>query len=292
MASTVRKAVIAAAGMGTRFLPQTKAMPKEMLPIIDKPVIQLVVEGLVEAGVEDIIIVTGPTKRAIEDHFDRSLELEDELKQKGKTETAQKLANIAEMANFIYIRQKGEPKGNARPILNAAHLIGDEPFFFFFADDFFSGDKSTASQLLEAYQKTNKSIVALREVPEQEISNYGIAKLAKQIDETLIEVTGIAEKPTINEAPSNLAVASGYLLTPDIIPILEKEMVGPDGEVRISDAFEELAQNTEVYGLKIKGEYHDTGNPESYIETLVDVALKDPKYGQQFKEYLFKKLEK
>jgi UTP--glucose-1-phosphate uridylyltransferase len=288
----VRKAVIAAAGMGTRFLPQTKAMPKEMLPIIDKPVIQLVVEGLVEAGVEDIIIVTGPTKRAIEDHFDRSLELEDELKQKGKTETAKKLADIAEMANFIYIRQKGEPKGNARPILNAAHLIGDEPFFFFFADDFFTGEKSTAVQLLEAYKKTNKSIVALREVPEHEVSNYGIAKLAEQIDVTLIKVTGIAEKPTLNEAPSNLAVASGYLLTPDILPILEKEIVGPDGEVRISDAFEELAKINDVYGLKIIGEYHDTGNPESYIETLIDVVLKDPKYGQHFKDFLYQKLDK
>ncbi len=292
MAKQVRKAIIAAAGMGTRFLPQTKAMPKEMLPIIDKPVIQLVVEGLVQAGVEDIIIVTGPTKRAIEDHFDRSLELEDELKSKGKTETAQKIASIAGLANFIYIRQKGEPKGNARPILNAAHLIGDEPFFFFFADDFFTGEKSTAVQLLEAYQKTEKSIVALREVPENEVSSYGIAKLAEQLDESLTRVTGIAEKPALQDAPSTLAVASGYLLTPDILPILEKETVGPDGEVRISDAFEELAQTSNVYGLKIEGEYHDTGNPEAYIETLIDVVLKDPKYGGHFKEFLMKKIEK
>ncbi|MCA9324280.1 NTP transferase domain-containing protein, partial [Candidatus Saccharibacteria bacterium] len=138
----VRKAVIAAAGMGTRFLPQTKAMPKEMLPIIDKPVIQIVVEGLVEAGVEDIIIVTGPTKRAIEDHFDRSLELEDELAEKGKNEIADQLKAIAKMANFVYIRQKGSPKGNARPILNASHMLGSEPFFFFFADDFFTGEHS------------------------------------------------------------------------------------------------------------------------------------------------------
>ena len=246
MPNQVRKAVIAAAGMGTRFLPQTKAMPKEMLPIIDKPVIQLVVEGLVEAGVEDIIIVTGPTKRAIEDHFDRSLELEEELKQKGKHEIAGKLVSIAEMANFIYIRQKGEPKGNARPILNASHMIGNEPFFFFFADDFFTADVSTASQLLKAYRKTGKSIIALRETPDNEISNYGIAITEGSFDNNLIKVIGISEKPSLESAPSNLASASGFLLTPDIIPILEKEIAGPDGEVKIADAIEELAQQTDV----------------------------------------------
>jgi UTP--glucose-1-phosphate uridylyltransferase len=291
MTNKVRKAVIAAAGMGTRFLPQTKAMPKEMLPIIDKPVIQLVVEGLVEAGVEDIIIVTGPTKRAIEDHFDRSLELEEELKQKGKIEIANRLVSIAEMANFIYIRQKGEPRGNARPILNASHLIGDEPFFFFFADDFFTGEISTASQMLDAYNKTGKSIVALREVPESEISSYGIANIEGESVNNLVRVVGIAEKPEINKAPSNLAVASGYLLTPDILPILEQEKVGPDGEVRISDAFEELAQNTEVFGLKIDGEYHDTGNPEAYLKTLIEVTLKDPKHGDVLKQFLNNKLD-
>lgn len=288
----VRKAVIAAAGMGTRFLPQTKAMPKEMLPIIDKPVIQLVVEGLVEAGVEDIIIVTGPTKRAIEDHFDRSLELEGELRSKGKNETADKLASIAEMANFIYIRQKGEPRGNARPILNAAHMIGDEPFFFFFADDFFSGDISTASQLLDAYNRTGKSIVALREAPEHEISSYGIAITEGEFDNNLIKVVGVAEKPSIEDAPSNLASASGFLLTPDIIPILEKEIPGPDGEVKIADAVEELAQNSEVYGLKIIGEYHDTGNPEAYLKTLIDVTLKDPKHGDMLRQFLEQKFDK
>jgi len=288
----VRKAVIAAAGMGTRFLPQTKAMPKEMLPIIDKPVIQLVVEGLVEAGVEDIIIVTGPTKRAIEDHFDRGLELEGELRAKGKSEQADKIASIAEMANFIYIRQKGEPRGNGRPVLNAAHMIGDEPFFFFFADDFFTGETSTAAQLLAAYQKTGKSVIALREVPDEEISTYGIAKVSETLDNGLVRVTGIAEKPSIEDAPSRLASGSGYLLTPDIIPILEKEMVGPDGEVRIPDAFDELAQTDEAYGLVIDGEYHDTGNPEAYLKTLIDVTLKDSRHGPMLKQYLMQKLQK
>jgi UTP--glucose-1-phosphate uridylyltransferase len=291
MPNKVRKAVIAAAGMGTRFLPQTKAMPKEMLPIIDKPVIQLVVEGLVEAGVEDIIIVTGPTKRAIEDHFDRSLELENELRKKGKDKIADQLVGIAQMANFIYIRQKGEPRGNARPILNASHMIGDEPFFFFFADDFFTGEVSAASQMLSAYQQTGSSIVALRDVPESEVSLYGIAAIDGELSsDGLVRVTGIAEKPSLENAPSNLAVASGYLLTPNILPLLEQEKVGPDGEVRISDAFEELAQQTNAYGLKIEGEYHDTGNPEAYLKTLIDVTLKDSVHGPMLKEFLKDKL--
>lgn len=286
MAAKVRKAVIAAAGMGTRFLPQTKAMPKEMLPIIDKPVIQLVVEGLVEAGVEDIIIVTGPTKRAIEDHFDRGLELEAELIAKGKQDKADQISEIAEMANFIYIRQKGEPRGNARPILNASHLIGDEPFFFFFADDFFSGDKSTASQLLEVYQQTNKSVVALREVPEAEVSSYGVAVVKNQISENVYEVGGITEKPKLEDAPSNLAVGSGYLLTPQIMPILEKENLGAGGEIQIADAVEELASSQGFSGVVINGEYHDTGNPEAYLKTIMTIALKDETLGPKLRDFL------
>lgn len=287
----VRKAVIAAAGMGTRFLPQTKAMPKEMLPIIDKPVIQMVVEGLVSAGVEDIIIVTGPTKRAIEDHFDRSLELEEELRQKGKENIADELASIAQMANFIYIRQKGEPKGNARPILNAAHLVGDEPFFFFFADDFFTGDISTASQLLEVYNKTNSAVVALREVSQDKVSMYGIARTDDLPNEQgIVRVNGIYEKPSVEQAPSNLAVGSGYLLTPDIFPILEKEKVGHGGEIGIADSFEELAKQKEVYGLVVKGDYHDTGNPLDYMKTIIDITLNDSRYGEALDAYLRDKL--
>lgn len=282
----VRKAVIAAAGMGTRFLPQTKAMPKEMLPIVDKPVIQLVVENVIAAGVEDIVIVTGPTKRAIEDHFDRSLELEDELREKGKNAMADELKHIAEMANFIYVRQKGVPKGNARPILNAAHMIGDEPFFFFFADDFFTGEMSTAQQLLEAYEKFQGPVVALREVEGESISQYGVARVSGQLDRLTYHVSGIAEKPKFEEAPSRLAVATGYLLTPDIIPILEQEKVGPDGEIRISDAIEVLAQDRTVYGRVIEGEYHDTGSPEHYIETVIEIAMKDPQMAEHIRSYL------
>ncbi len=286
----VRKAVIAAAGMGTRFLPQTKAMPKEMLPIIDKPVIQLVVEDLVKAGVEDIIIVTGPTKRAIEDHFDRSLELEDELKEKGKESIAEELKSIAKMANFVYIRQKGSPKGNARPVLNAAHMIGNEPFFFFFADDFFTGEQSTAQQLLSVYEKTGETVVALRQVDGPEISSYGVASVAENIDDKIVRIDRLVEKPAFEDAPSNLAVGSGYLLTPDVIPILEQEKVGPDGEIRITDAVEELSTTKPVYGCRIEGDYHDTGTPERYIETLIDIALSDERLGPALREHLRNRL--
>ena len=282
----VTKAVIAAAGMGTRFLPQTKAMPKEMLPIIDKPVIQLVVEGLVEAGVQDIIIVTGPTKRAIEDHFDRSLELEQELRAKGKPDIANQLESIAGLANFVYIRQKGEPRGNARPILNAAHLLGNEPFFFFFADDFFSGDVSTASQMAEAYREHESTVVALRQVPAEEVSMYGIVEVIDKVSDNTVQVGSVAEKPGAEDAPSDLAVASGYLLTPSVLPILQKEQTGPDGEIRISDAVEQLAKTENVYGQIIKGEYHDTGNPEAYMKTLINMTLQDPEKSVALKKFL------
>jgi UTP--glucose-1-phosphate uridylyltransferase len=170
-------------------------------------------------------------------------------------------------------------------------MIGNEPFFFFFADDFFTGEESTATQMLHAYQKTGSSVVALREVPEHEISTYGIAAIEGEIVDGMVKVTGIAEKPSVQDAPSNLAVGSGYLLTPDILPILEKEEVGPDGEVRVSDAFEKLAQQSNVYGLQIKGEYHDTGNPEAYLKTLIDVTLQDPAHGQMLREFLKHKLD-
>lgn len=286
----VRKAVIAAAGFGTRFLPQTKAMPKEMLPIIDKPVIQLVVEDLVAAGVTDIIIVTGPTKRAIEDHFDRALELEDELREKGKTKTAERLKSIAEMANFIYVRQKGLPKGNARPVLNAAHLIGDEPFFMFFGDDFVTGPVSRAQQLLEAYQQTGKSTIALMKVDRKDADKYGMAKVSQELDEHTFRLDGLVEKPGAENTPSEFASMGGYLLTPDILPIVAEERLGTGGELVMADNITALAQKDALYGKLIQGEYHDTGSPELYVKSIVDVALDDPKLGPELREHLQKKL--
>ncbi len=287
----VRKAIIAAAGFGTRFLPQTKAMPKEMLPIIDKPVIQMIVEEAVSAGVTEVIIVTGSTKRAIEDHFDRAVELEDELMAKGKEKEANQIKQIAEMANFVYIRQKGEPRGNARPVLNAAHLLGDEPFFVFFADDFFRSDVPRAQQLLDAYQQTGSSVISVIEVDPADADKYGMVKLGKQISETTYEIDDLIEKPGIGDAPSNIASVGGYLLTPDIMPLLLEEKVSSRGEVELSEAINRFAQQKPVYCRKIEGVYHDTGNKTKYLEALVDTALTHPDIAPEFKAYLEKRLK-
>ena len=282
----VTKAVIAAAGFGTRFLPQTKAMPKEMLPIIDKPVIQLVVEEVVAAGVTDVIIVTGPTKRAIEDHFDRALELEAELRQKGKARIADCLQAIAEQANFVYVRQKGLPKGNARPVLNAQHLIGDAPFFVFFGDDFFTGLTPRAKQLLDVYNQTGKSVISLLEVDTKDADKYGMVALGKQLDDKTFQIKEIIEKPGQKATPSKFASIGGYLLTPDILPLVAEEQVGVSGELNLSETISRFAQQTEVYGHFIDGHYHDTGTPELYLQAVVDVALHDAKLGPDFRKYL------
>lgn len=285
------KAIICAAGLGTRFLPQTKAMPKEMLPIIDRPVIQLVVEEAVAAGVTDIIIVTGPTKRSIEDHFDRSDELEKDLREKGNDDKADQIEAIANMANFVYVRQKGSPKGNARPILNARHLIDDdEPFFVFFADDFFRSDVPRATQLKQAYQKTGKSVISLIEVDKKDADKYGMAAVTDKIDEFTFRLAELVEKPGEENTPSNFASVGGYLLTPDILPIIAKEIPGKGGEITLADSINELAQTDEVYGQFIQGVWHDTGDQLKYLKAVVDIALESKEYGANFAEYLRNRL--
>lgn len=286
------KAVIAAAGLGTRFLPQTKAMPKEMLPIIDKPVIQIIVEQLVAAGVTDIIIVTGATKRAIEDHFDRSEELEDELEEKGKADLAERIREVAEMANFVYIRQKGAPKGNARPVLNARHLIDDdEPFFVIFADDFFRSEVPYPQQLLEAYKQTGgKSVISLVKVEPKDTERLGIAKVANELENNVYQLDGFVEKPGPDKAPSLFASVGSYLLTPEIWPLVEQEKVGVGGELVLGDSIGELAAKGEVYGKVIDGVWHDAGDKGRYLQAIVDHALVDPKLGEGFRAYLEERL--
>lgn len=287
------KAIICAAGLGTRFLPQTKAMPKEMLPIIDRPVIQLIVEEAVSAGVTEIIIVTGSTKRAIEDHFDRSDELEAELREKGKHDKADEIKKIAELANFVYVRQKGTPKGNARPILNAQHLIDDdEPFFVFFADDFFRSEVPRAKQLLEAYEKTGKSVISLIEIDKKDADKYGMAAIDTKIDQHTFQLTQLVEKPGEKNAPSNLASVGGYLLTADILPIIAKEKADKNSEITLADSINELAQQDEVYGRFIEGIWHDTGDQLKYIKAVVDVALESDEYGEKLAKYLRERLDK
>ena len=285
------KAIICAAGLGTRFLPQTKAMPKEMLPIIDRPVIQLIVEEAVAAGVTDIIIVTGSTKRAVEDHFDRSDELEKELREKGKDDKADEIEAIAHLANFVYVRQKGSPKGNARPVLNAAHLIDDdEPFFVFFADDFFRSKVPRAVQLKEAYEKTGKSVISLIEVDKREADKYGMAAISDEIGEYTFKLAELVEKPGEANTPSNFASVGGYLLTPDILPIIAKEIPGKGGEITLADSINELAHIDEVYGQFIQGVWHDTGDQLKYLKAVVDIALESDEYGADFAQYLRNRL--
>lgn len=286
------KAIICAAGLGTRFLPQTKAMPKEMLPLIDRPVIQVIVEQAVAAGVTEIIIVTGTTKRAIEDHFDRSDELEAELREKGKHDKADEIKRIAELANFVYVRQKGSPKGNARPILNARHLIADdEPFFVFFADDFFRSDVAWPSQLKDAYNETGKTVISLIEVEKKDADKYGMASLADQKSERLFKLSGLVEKPGEENTPSTFASVGSYLLTPEIWKYLEQEKVGKGGEIGLSDSLNELADEGDVFGYFIDGVWHDTGDQLKYIKAVVDLALESEEYGQELTQYLKDRLK-
>ena len=285
------KAIICAAGLGTRFLPQTKAMPKEMLPIIDRPVIQLIVEEVIAAGVTDIIIVTGSTKRAIEDHFDRSEELELELREKGKDDKADEIKAISELANFIYIRQKGSPKGNARPILNAQHMIeDDEPFFVFFADDFFRSQIPRAVQLKEAYEKTGKSVISLIEVDIADADKYGMAAIGEDLGGRTFKIDSLIEKPGAEKSPSTFASVGGYLLTADILPIIAQEKVGRGGEITLADSINELAHSDAVYGQFIEGTWHDTCDQLKYLMAVVDMALENETYGADFATYLRKRL--
>lgn len=290
----VRKAVIAAAGFGTRFLPQTKAMPKEMLPIVDKPIIQYIVEELVDAGVEDIIIVTGYHKRAIEDHFDQiSADLRENLVQGKKLDRLQKVENISSMANFVYIRQKGR-YGNATPVLNASHLIGDEPFIYTFADDFIAAKPSRFKQMIQTYERTEASILpCIRLTEDEQYSRYGIvAGEVNDKDSSLLQLSTIVEKPGKEHAPSDLASVSGYLFTPDILQYLKQadDTFLGDEEFMIQPVMQSMINDSHLFYAKeiTAGTYYDTGNKLEYIKTVVDYALKDKSIAEDFKVFLHK----
>lgn len=282
------KAIIAAAGFGTRFLPQTKAMPKEMLPIVDKPVIQIIVEQLVAAGVTEIIIVTGYSKRAIEDHFDSSEELESDLRAKGKDDLADQIAHIADLANFVYVRQKGTPKGNSRPLLNARHLLSDdEAFFYLFADDFFRCEVPYPKQLLDAFEKTGCPVISAVKVQPEDSKRLGMIDIVEESDDDrTFKVKGLVEKPGPENTPSLFASVGSFLLTPDIIPILEQEKTGAGGEIVLADAISELAKQRDIYCRFIDGVWHDAGDKGRYLQAIVDHALLDPELGPTFRAYL------
>jgi UTP--glucose-1-phosphate uridylyltransferase len=281
----VRKAVIPAAGFGTRFLPATKAQPKEMLPIVDKPVIQYVVEQAVEAGIEQIIIVTGWHKRAIEDHFDRHFELEARLEQSGKKEELESVKKISELANFVYVRQK-EALGNGHAILMARDVIGDEPFVVMWGDDFFYSDPPSIKQLIAAHEQTDSPVIAGIKVSEQDVPRYGIGRVTIAKD-NLYKLHEIVEKPKAGEAPSNLAVHANYLLTPDIFDILATQAPSKSGEIWLTDAINKLAAKKDVYALELKNaKYYDCGNKLEYLKAVVEFGLKHEDLNGEFAKYL------
>ncbi len=292
-AQKVTKAVIAAAGFGTRFLPQTKAMPKEMLPIVDKPVIQYIVEQLVEAGIQDIIIVSGYSKRSIEDHFDVPNEdLLNNLRAGGrkKEHYITELQRVADMANFAYVRQKG-PYGTATPIANAAHLIGDEPFIYTFADDITLATPNMFEQMITAYQEFGGCIIpSIRVTQDIDFERYGILG-GSELRHDILKVDTLIEKPGRAKAPSNFASVGGYLLTPDVFAYLDRGRAAlqPDQEFYATDSLIQpmLDDGKPVFGLEIKhsGRY-DTGNPVDYIKTVVDFALKREDIGPELRKHL------
>jgi len=288
----VTKAVIPAAGFGTRFLPQTKAMPKEMLPIVDKPIIQYIVEELVEAGIRDIIIVTGYHKRLIEDHFDApNRDLMENLEMGGekKKPLLEEIKKIAEMANFVYIRQKG-PYGNGTPLLNIRHIIGDEPFIYTWSDDFIVAEPSRFKQLIAAYEKYGCSCLgSVRATQDEDYDRYGFAG-GKEIEPGVIEAKTIIEKPGKTRAPSNLANVSGFLFTPDIFKFLDQALAGlaKDEEFYYNTALDlMLKAGKRILAVEIKGgKYYDTGNKIEYLKTVVEFALKHPHLNGDFARYL------
>lgn len=285
MVQKVRKAIIPAAGYGTRFLPATKAMPKEMLPIVDKPIIQYVVEEAVHSGIEDIIIVIGSHKRAIEDHFDYPYELERRLLDAGKKEQAEEVRNIAEMANFIFIRQKG-PYGNGTPVLNARAVIGDEPFAILWGDEFIYSDPPRLRQMMDVWETYEAPNISAVRVPRESIGKYGIADVSP-VEGNVFKINRLVEKPKPEEAPSNLAAHGAYIMPPRLFDILEETKPGKDGELWLADAISTLAKERDIYAVEIaNGKYYDTGNKLEYLKTVVEFGLKHPDLNADFRDFL------
>ncbi len=283
MKTKIKKAVIAVAGSGTRFLPATKSQPKEMLPIVDKPIIQYVVEELVEAGIEDIILVTKWDKKTLEDHFDRSFELERALEEAQKHEQLKAVRRVSEMANFIYVRQKG-PYGNGTPILSARALLGDEPFVFAWGDDLVLSQSSFTKQLVTAFESHGAPTIGVQRVPREHVSRYGIVKLkpgTKQME-------SVVEKPSIADAPSELAQFGRMILTPDIVRILLDTPLGKGGELWVTDAISAYVKNGGIFMVEevANGKWLTTGDPLNYLKAMVDYALARPDIAPEFRAYM------
>jgi UTP--glucose-1-phosphate uridylyltransferase len=284
----VRKAVFPAAGWGTRFLPATKAQPKEMLPLVDKPVIQYAVEEAVGAGIEHVIIVTSSQKRAIEDHFDRSFELEQLLEAKGDIEMLRQVRQIGDMAQVSYVRQR-EQLGLGHAVLMAKELVGHEPFAVILSDDVVVSERSCIAQLIEVYRQTHASVVAVMQVPREETVRYGVIapdRRADTGDPRLTKVRAVVEKPSPEEAPSDLAIIGRYVLTPKIFEKLEQTPSGAGGEIQLTDAIEALMEEQDVYAYAFEGRRYDAGTTMGWLKASVELAMDRPDIGRDFRKYL------
>ncbi|QHT59912.1 UTP--glucose-1-phosphate uridylyltransferase GalU [Paenibacillus lycopersici] len=286
----VRKAIIPAAGLGTRFLPATKAMPKEMLPIVDKPTIQYIVEEAIESGIEDIIIVTGKGKRAIEDHFDSSFELEQNLLEKGKIELLNAVQKSSKMVDIHYIRQK-EAKGLGHAVWCARKFIGNEPFAVLLGDDIVQADKPCLKQLIEQYERYQTSVIGVQKVSDDEVSRYGIVD-GREIHSDLFSVSQLVEKPKREDAPSNYAIMGRYVLSPKIFDVLSHQSPGAGGEIQLTDALEELNNFEAVYAYNFNGIRYDVGEKMGFIKTTIEFALKREDLRAGLLQYLNEIIEK
>jgi UTP--glucose-1-phosphate uridylyltransferase len=288
--TSVKKAVIPAAGLGTRFLPATKSMPKEMLPLIDRPIIQYVVEEAVNSGIEDIIIITGRSKRAIEDYFDDSPELEMHLELNGKTDELNLIREISDIADIHYIRQK-EPRGLGDAVLRAEKHIGDDPFAVLLGDDIVKNSKPCTGQLIDVYCRTGCSVIAIEEVPDEKVSSYGIID-GKTVEESLYKILDIVEKPALNEAPSRLGAIGRYVFTPELFDCLKKTERGVGGEIQLTDAIRMLNGIQDVYAFSFSGKRYDTGDKLGYLKAIFDFAMNDPEISESIREYMSEALKR
>jgi UTP--glucose-1-phosphate uridylyltransferase len=283
---TIRKAVFPAAGLGTRFLPATKSQPKEMLPIVDKPTIQYVMEEAVASGIQDIIVVTGRGKNAIEDHFDRSIELELMLSKKGRTDLLEVVRRVSELVRVCYVRQK-EPLGLGHAVLAARGLVGDEPFAVLLGDDILTDEIPALQQMIAVYEKHRCSVMCVKRVPRAEVSRYGVIK-GRRLEEHLYHIMDMVEKPDVEEAPSDLAIIGRYILTPEIFSLLEKTAPDRTGEIQLTNALKALLKTKKhmIYALEFQGHWHDAGTILGFLKTTVEFALQRPDVAPGFKDFL------
>ncbi len=282
--SSVRKAVIPAAGLGTRFLPATKAQAKEMLPVVDKPAIQYIVEEAVAAGIDDILIITGRSKRSIEDHFDRQFELEYHLDHAGKQEQLTEVVDLASLADIHFVRQ-GSPLGLGHAVSVARKHVGDNPFAVLLGDEFMTAGHTLLADMMRIHDQYGRSVLALQEVEEADIPRYGNVK-PERISDHLVQILDLVEKPSVAEAPSNLAVMGRYIFTPEIFDKLEQVQPGVGGEIQLTDAIAMLLADQAVYGATFRGGRHDTGTVPAYLETIVELALARPDLAPDFRRFL------